>query len=877
MKFKLYKLCFLFIAFLSLNMHAQKKTITGVVSDGAIPLPGVNVIIKGTLIGVATDFDGAFSINATTGDILTFSYVGMNTKEILVSDSDVINVVLEVNNTLDEVVVTALGIKREKRSLGYATQEVKGDAVAAVKSQNFVNSLSGKIAGLSIKPSGTMGGSTQVIIRGNSSIAGNNQALFVIDGIPVDNSNTNTTGQTTGRGGYDYGNAASDINPDDIESINVLKGAAASALYGSRASNGVIMITTKKGSKRKGIGVTINSSMLMGSADKSTLPVYQNKYGAGYGPYYDSADGYFGLSDVNGDGIDDLTTPFTEDASYGAEFDPSLLVYQWNNIFPQLPGYGRPSPWVAGEHDPNYVWGTSTTSTNSVDLSGGGDNSTFRLGFTNLDQQGNLPNSGIKRNTLNFSGSLNLTDKLTATTTFTYTKTNGIGRYGTGYNGTNVMQQFRQFWQVNVDLKEQEQAYFLTRQNITWNTNSATNLKPIYSDNPYWVFYENYETDQRNRYFGNVTLNYGVFDWLSVMGRFTYDTYSELQEERINVGSQSIPSYQRFNNAVAEYNYDLMFNVNKDLTDKLNLNATLGFNLRSNNQSRISASTNGGLNLAGLYSLSNSVNPITAPIEYDATRMVDGIYGQGSLGYDNTFYIEGTYRTDRSSTLPKENNQYDYWSATGSIIFSKFLNADWLSFGKIRSNYGTVGNDTNPYGVFNTYIINPPLRGGVATNPSAKNNPNLRSERQENWEVGLEMNFFNKRLGYDVSYYNAKNIDQITRVPVSNSTGYSSVLLNAGTIQNKGWEVQLNATPIKSTNFQWDTTINWSTNKSLVVELTSGIENLVIGGGLQGGVTINATPGQPYGIIRGTDLIYNEDGQPIVGSNGYYKRSATSN
>ena len=469
------------------------------------------------------------------------------------------------------------------------------------------------------------------------------------------------------------------------------------------------MITTKKGSAKKGIGVTVTSSLTLGNADKETLPVYQKKYGAGYGPYYDDATGYFGLADVNGDGIDDLTTPFTEDASYGAEFDPTLLVYQWNSIYPQLPGYQIATPWVAGANDPNSVWKTATTAVNSVALDGGTDKSTFRLAVTNLLQEGGLPNSSIKRNTINFSGSHDLTEKLTASTTFTFTKTDGKGRYGTGYDSNNVMQQFRQWFQMNVDLEEQKQAYFLTRENITWNTNSAFDLSPIYSDNPYWTFYENYETDTRSRYFGNFALDYEINDWLSVMGRFTFDTYSELQEERTNVGSANVSQYSRYNNNVAEYNYDVILSFNKNLTDKLNLDGNLGGSLRRNTWSSIFAATNGGLNLAGLYSLSNSVSPINAPTEFDAVKMVDGIYGRASLGYDNFAYLEGTYRVDRSSSLPKSENTYDYYSITGSLIFSKFIDAKWLTFGKVRGNYATVGSDTAPYRVFNTFGIGTPF------------------------------------------------------------------------------------------------------------------------------------------------------------------------
>ena len=866
----------LFMALIVQLTFAQQKTVSGTVSDeNGLPLIGATVVISGTSSGTTTDFDGNYKINANAGDVLNFSYVGYSDQNITVSASNTINATLQPDNTLDEVVVTALGIKRDKKSLGYATQKVKGEAVSKIKSGNFVNSLSGKVAGLDIKSSGTLGGSTNAVIRGSSSIAGNNQALFVIDGIPVDNGNTNSRDQATGRGGYDYGNAASDINPDDIESINVLKGATASALYGSRAANGVIMITTKKGAKRKGLGVTINSSMTFGNVDKKTLPVYQNKYGAGYGPYYDDPTGYFGLYDVNGDGVDDLTTPFTEDASYGGEFDPNLLVYQWNSIYPQLAGYQQATPWVAGANDPNYVWKTAITAINSVSIDGGTDSSAFRLGFTNLNQEGGLPNSSIKRNTLSFSGSQDLSKKITASATVTYTKTNGQGRYGTGYDSNNVMQQFRQWWQTNVDVKEQQQAYFATGENITWNTNSATNLSPIYSDNPYWTFHENYETDQRNRYFGNAALDYKINDWLSVLGRFTFDTYSELQEERTNVGSSNVSKYSRYNNNIAEYNYDLIFSFNKDLTDKIDLDGNVGFNLRRNDNSSVLASTNGGLNIAGLYSLSNTFSPLEAPNEYEAVQMVDAIFARAGLGYDDFAFIEGTYRVDRNSSLPKATNTYDYWSVTGSLLFSKLLETDWLNFGKLRANYGVVGNGTAPYNVFNTYGIGTPFGStAIASNQSSLKNLVLRPEEQKNWEIGLEMQFLKRRIGFDVTYYDALNIDQITAVPVSNSTGYSTVLLNAGTISNKGLEIQFNGTPLKTENFRWDVNLNWAKNTSLVESLADGIDNLELGS-FQGGVSINATPGQPYGTIRGTDHIYHANGQPMVNQTGSSSRIGT--
>lgn len=886
MKTKFKGILTLLLALVVQIAFAQDKTVSGIVSDTSGTLPGVSVVIKGTTTGTQTDFDGKYIIKASPGDVLSFSYVGFKTIEKKVGTSNTLNVSMaEDASVLDEIVVTALGIKRDRKSLGYATQTVDGEAVAKVKSSNFVNSLSGQVAGLDIKTSGTLGGSTNVVIRGSSSILGNNQALFVVDGVPIGNDNSNSASQTTGGGGYDYGNAASDINPDDIASINVLKGAAASALYGERGSNGVIMITTKKGKKRNGIGVTVNSTYMVSQADSNTLPVYQKKYGAGYGQFYSDASGYFELADVNGDGNLDLTTPFTEDASYGAPFNPNQNIYQWNSLYAGLDTYKKATPWVAGANDPNYVWGTGSTAVNSVSLEGGSDTSSFRLGVTNMQQEGNLPNSKIKRNTITYNGSQEFSEKFKANFGVTYTNTSGRGRYGTGYDSRNVMQQFRQWWQVNVDVAEQEKAYHLTKQNATWNPKSASDLVPIYSDNPYWTFFENFSTDSRNRYFGNFSLDYKVNDWISLLGRFTFDTYSELQEERINVGSNAVSEYARYNNNVSEYNYDFIATFNRKLSEKFNLDGNVGVSLRRNSWNDLRASTNGGLNLPGVYTLDNSKNPITPneTSEYDATQMVDGFYGRATLGYDGKAYLEGTFRRDRNSSLPKARNSYNYWSVTGSVILSEYIEKDWLDFAKLRANYGTVGSGTVPYRVFDAYTINAGFGGtGSASNPSRKNNLELRPEQQQNWEVGFESNMFNRRLGLDVTYYEAKNIDQITAVPVSNATGFTSVLLNAGTIQNKGIELQLNGNPIRTDDFRWDMSVNWSRNRNEVISLADGIENLELGS-FQGGVSINATPGSPVGIIRGSDLVYHSNGQPIVNQTGtsstigQYQTSATSN
>lgn len=881
MKTKFSSILTLLLAFVVQMTFAQQRTITGTVTDeDGLPLPGVNVLIKGTTTGVQTDFDGNYSVAAQPGDVLVFSFVGLETAEYTVANNDTIDVVLKQSAAqLQEVVVTALGIKREKKSLGYATQEVDGSEVSDVPTTNFMNSLSGKVAGLKIKSSGTLGGSSDIVIRGNSSLTGNNQALFVIDGTPVSNSNINTGTQQSGRGGYDYGNAASDINPDDIASMNVLKGAAATALYGSRAANGVIIIETKKGKKGKGIGVSISSSLMASEVDMQTLPKYQNQYGAGYGPYYDSADGYFNLYDVDGDGNLDLTTPFTEDASFGAAFDPNLMVYQWNSIYPQLDTYQQATPWVAAKHNPNTLWKPGYTAINSVALDGGSETGSFRIDYTNTMQEGNLPNSSIKRNSLKFSGSQDLTDRLNASANVTYTKTDGKGRYGTGYSSQNPMQQNRQWTQMNVDFAELRDAYFKTGQNISWNPHGPEDLSPIYSDNPYWTRYENYETDTRNRYFGNFNLNYEISDVFSVLGRFSFDTFDELVEERINVGSSDVASYSRFNHSAAEYNWDLILNFNKDITEDINLDGNVGFNLRRNEERSIDAETNGGLNLAGFYSLSNSAGPLTPPTEYDATKMVDGVYARVGFGFFDNYFLEGTIRRDRSSSLPIDNNTFWYPSVSTSVLLSNLIDAGWLNFAKLRANYAEVGSDTSPFRVFPTYNISSPFgSAGWASNSSTLNNVNLKPERAKSYEIGLEANLFDRRVGFDVSYYRTRTEDQITPVPVSNATGFVTTLLNAGTMQNKGFEARLTLNPIRTEDFNWNITANWAKNKNEVLSLVEGVDNLQLNPySLQGGVSINAAPGQPYGAIRGTDYIYDAQGNRVVNSSGYYETTSSNN
>jgi TonB-linked SusC/RagA family outer membrane protein len=872
MKLKLNGFLVLLLALVTQITFAQERAVSGTVSDNAgLPLPGVSVLVKGTKTGTQTDFDGKYSIKATPSQTLVFSYIGMKSQEVKAANASV-NVKLASSAIeLEGAVVTAMGVKKSKKALGYASQEVKGNDIADTPVTNFADALSGEVAGLDIQSFGTLGGSANIIVRGFKSLYGSNQALIVIDGTPVLNETNNSSDVTSGRGGYDYGNAASDINPDDIESINVLKGAAATALYGSRASNGALVITTKKGKNAKGIGVTVNSSITVGSVDKNTLPVYQDKYGAGYGPYYD--DPYFLKYDINGDGVDDQVVPFTEDASYGAAFNPNLKVYQWNSIFPQLPGYGKATPWVAAKNNPNTFFVDALTTTNSVSFGKSTEATTFRLGFTNKMQEGVNPNGLIKRNTLTFSGSQKLSENLTVTGDFSFTNNNGRGRNGTGYSSGNPMQAFRQWFQTNVDVQEQKAAFLATGQNITWNVNSSDDLSPIYTDNVYWNTYKNYQTDSRDRYTGNFGATQKVNNWFNLVGKFAFDSYSEIREERIDVGSADVSDYTVTNRKASEINYDIMGNFNHDITSDLNINGLIGYNVRVNKNNSLAASANGGLVTPGLFTLSNSVNPLTS-LDYnkvDYTKRVEGVFAKAGLGYKGTYYLDASIRRDKSSALPASNNEYYYPSVASTLIFSNLIKKDWLSFGKFRANYAEVGNDTSPYQVFNTYSVGAAFNGAAsASNPSAFNNPDLRSETSKEFEVGLEAQFFNNRLGFDVSYYKRKTVDLITPITVSNATGASNLWLNGGDMENTGYEAVVNATPIKTSSFSWDVKVNWSTNEGIITRLAEGIEFMQLAS-VQGGVTLGGALNEPFGTIRGKDLVYHANGQPIVKTNGYYQ------
>lgn len=879
--------------FAAMQLFAQNHTVTGKVTakEDGLPLPGVTVSVKGTTTGTQTGANGQFSLSVPDGTTLTFTFIGYSPQSLPVKGATMNVVLIAASQQLGEVVVTgALGLTRTRNQQAYAAQQVSGDEVSKTRSSNFVEGLSGKVSGLEIRQNNGLGSSTNVVIRGAKSIFNSNQALFVVDGVPFNNgapsgSTINSADQRTGRGGYDYGSPIQDINPDNIESVTVLKGAAASALYGSQGANGVILITTKKA--KKGLGIVVNAGVSTGSIDKSTFTKYQKQYGGGYGPGYEDPSGYFWYRDVNGDGKEDLVDPLTEDASYGHAFDPSLKVYQWNAFYKGLPTYGQATPWVAAANDPSTFFVKPISNNQSIFITNGNDNGAFKLGYTRNNDNGILPNSNIQKNAINFSSTYNITSKLSAGASVDYTRTDGIGRYGTGYQSENVVGNFRQWWQVNNDISQLKNAYYNSlaqgeNGNATWNLSNFDDPTAIYWDNPYFARYQNFESDSRNRYFGNVFANYKATSWLNILGRVTVDNWNQLQDERRAVGTTGVSSYSRRNTGWNETDYDLIASVNKNLGTDFNLKAVAGTNVRKQRYQDIYAITNGGLIVPGVYTLSNSLNTPDAPLEVDQRREVDGIYAGGTLTWKNTYTIDGTLRRDVASTLPKGNNAYYYPAISGGFVFSELLKQyTWLTYGKLRANYAEVGNDAPIYSTIDTYTIGTSINGAPqATVGAIKNNPNLKPERTTSSEFGLELSVFNGRLGFDGTYYINKTVDQIIPVTVSAATGYTGAYLNSGTVQNKGFELSLNGSPVRSKDFSWKIDVNFTKNNSKVLELFKDAtgqqaQNLQIGS-FQGGVTINASLNQPLGTIRGTDFIY-KDGQKVIDGDGYYEQTGTAN
>lgn len=822
-------------------IYAQNTTIQGEVYDrNRLPLPGVSIILKSSAkVNTATDIDGKFSLQVSEELPVTliFNFLGYKTQEVDVYDSnEPISVVLsENNNLLDEVVVTALGINREKKSLGYTTQELKSDALKGNKEPNLLNSLSGKLAGVRITNSQGDMGSSRIIIRGETSIAGNNQPLFIVDGIPVDNSQLNSGGATR-----DFRNAIADLNPEDIESMSVLKGPNAAALYGSRAAQGVILITTKSGKGQKGIGVSVNSGVIFSTV--ASLPEFQNTFGQG-------SNGLFSFVDGKGGGINDGV-----DESWGPRMNGQLI--------PQFFSNGEAVPFVAHPNNVRDFFNTGVTFNNGVSVSGSDDKYNFRLGVNHENQKGVVPNTQIKKTNFSINTSYQLTKrvKVGATANYIVTDVPNLPGGPSGGRAAGVMLQFLWFGR-QVDINKLRE-----NRDVNWNNS--------YYSNPYWNAYYNTTEQKRNRLIGDIHTDINIAKGLDFKFRTGTDYYNDRRKYQIKYGTNGTPygSYAEDAYTINENNTEGILTYTRELNKDFQLDALGGFNIRNktyeNNYQKAPR-----LAVPDLYTLTNSRDPLTSSNSYSKLRVYSG-YASVQLGYKGYAYLNLTGRNDWSSTLPRNNRSYFYPSVNASFVLTEALQvkSDVLNFLKLRGGWSEVGKDADPYQLATIYNFETAFEGNpIQTSSQEKNNPDLRPETTRSTEFGLEGSFFKNRVRLDVAVYNTNSIDQILKIKTSASSGYTSQLLNAGKINNKGLEVQLDVIPVETKKFKWNVGINYSVNKSKVNVLDKEglIENYEIGN--SGGVQVLASVGQAYGILYGTGYLRDDSGNIIVASNGLPK------
>jgi TonB-linked SusC/RagA family outer membrane protein len=843
------------------SFSAMAQTITGkiVSSDDNQPLPGVTVLIKGTNTGTTSRADGTYSINAKPNDVLAFSFIGFQSQEAAVGNRTAINITLRSDaQTLGEVVVTALGIKRERKALGYATQEVQGNALTVARETNVTNQLAGKVAGVTVvgSPSG-IGGSARVTIRGERSVDLNkNQPLYVIDGVPISNGFTGASGR--GNLEVDFGNGASFINPDDIESINVLKGAAASALYGSRAANGVIVIKTKSGRGSKGIGVEINTNQTIETPLK--LPDYQNVYGQG-----NANGGDFAFVNGAGAGLTDGT-----DEAWGPAFSLNRSFPQYNsprtlNGQP-IPFRGgdlnapagsviTPTPWVPETNNLSKFLQTGNTSTTSLAVTGSNDAGSFRLAHTLLSQKGIVPNTDLKRYTTSFSGSYNFTPKFSANSFVSYIKGQSGNRPSISYGTESIMYLFNCWLPPSVALEPMKNYWMPglegTRQ-AGWNYN--------YHDNPYFTVYENTNGQLYDRLIGNVSLKYDLTNWLSVQGRTALDYTNEKREYRRAFSTQRFPFGQFRDTRIVteERNTDFLFTANKEFNQNWTVGGTFGGNQLRQKSDFLENSAN-QLNIPGIYNLTNSRIPLQTS-QSIVEKRVNSIYGSAQIAFRNYLFLELTARNDWSSalTLPTyarafgtENNSYFYPSAALSAVLSDmFVLPRQISFLKARVNFASVGNDTDAFTFTQSYNPSDPFGASQVYGETDRlANFNLKPEISSSFEGGFELKLFKRRVGLDVSYYHTNTRNQILNIPLSITSGYNSRAINAGLIRNNGVEVALNLVPIEQPNgIRWGVDFNFSANRSKVLELSDNIKNFVMASRR---VSIEARVGERMGDMYG--------------------------
>jgi TonB-linked SusC/RagA family outer membrane protein len=858
MKLKFNGFLVLVVVLVAQLTFAQERSVSGVVSDNAgMPLPGVSVLVKGTKNGTQSDFDGKYSLKAAPSDVLVFSFVGMKTSEKSAS-STTVNVKLTDDSVeLESVVITgALGIKRDKKSLSYAAQDLKGNIISEGGTNNAVSALSGNVAGLQVTAPSTMGGSTRLVLRGVGSVTGENRPLIVIDGIPLDNGNYNTSTTQRGAGGRDYGDASADINPDDIESVTVLKGGPAAALYGSRAGNGAILYTTKSGKKNGGKSeISINTGITFESIYK--MPTLQKEYGGGSSTT---------LEDQVIDGKTYKIADYGTDESWGPKYDPTLMYLPWNAFDPEFANdYLKEKAWVAPKNDVDSFFNTGITRNNSISFTKSNQDSSIRFSYANQKTDGIVPNSSLSKNTFSINANAKLYDNLKVEGMTTYVQTKGFNRPEVGYGDNGLAQKFFQWGQRQLDFNELKDYKLANGQQRSWNRIGWDDGTPNYSDNAYWIINENTSSDTRNRFYGNGKITWNITSDLYAVGNVYGDTYSFNIDEQVAIGSQATSSFTTNARTLTDFNYEGRLHYDKKF-DKFSLNSFVGANRRSYNFSRVNGKTVGGLAIPNIYNLSNSVAPAQAE-NYAEEMRTNSVYGFVSLGYDDFLFLEVTDRNDWFSTVFKDVN---YASVTGSFIFSELTDLSWLNYGKIRGGWAQAGNATTPYRLVLNGDSDTPFNNDIRySQPNTASNRFLKPELKTTKEVGLEVSLFDRRVGLDLTYYDVVTTDLITPVQMDPTVGYPFALKNAGKLQNKGFEATVTINPVRTTDFRWDLTWNFAKNDNRLLELAPDLNELIIANApFQ--ASLLAVTGQRYGQIYGTDFTYDNKGNKVVDANGKY-------
>ena len=836
---------------------AQVTTVRGIVTteeDGE-PVIGASVIVKGTSLGTVTDVNGRFELSGLppSATRLLISYISLMAKEVAIAPQ--VSVTLKSDtHLLDEVVVTALGISREKKALGYTAQEVKQNALVQGKDNNLLNSLSGKIAGVRITNTQGDVGSSRIVIRGETSIAGENQPLFIVDGIPVDNSQLNA--RSSGR---DFKNAIADLNPEDIKTLTVLKGPNAAALYGARAAHGAIVITTKGGDKRqKGIGITLHSSTQVSFV--ATLPEFQNLFGQGAG-------GRFSYVDGKGAGVNDGV-----DESWGPRLDIGLLIPQFDSPL-DADGNRVATPWVSHPNNVRDYFRMGISTNSGISVARGDDKYQFRVGYNYEKQVSIVPDAGTNKTNISLNTDYHLAKWIVVGATANYIVYTAPSLPGSATpSGSNVrsnspMLQFLWFGR-QVDTNSLKADY-------TRNWNSS------YYDNPFWSASYNTQSQERHRLIGDLHAEFRLTDGLNVRFRTSTDWYNDRRKSKVKWGSAGAGSpygsYAEDAYTVKENNTEVLATYIKQLNKNWGIDALLGFNVR-NKQYENNYQAAPRLAVADLYTLTNSRDPLISSNDFYRLRQY-GLYGSIQLDYRRWALVNITGRNDWSSTLPVDNNSYFYPSVTASVLLSEAFGwrSKAVNYLKIRGGWSQVGADANPYQLATVFTSETAFNGNPLQSSSTIGmNPNLKPEKTSSIEAGFEAAFWDNRLCLDFTYYKTDSRNQILKLATTAASGYTSQVRNAGHIRNRGYEIQLGAVPIQtSKGFRWNLDLNYGANSSKVVKLDD--EGLITSYRLySSGIQILASVGEAYGTLFGTSYVRDANGNVVVDANGLPKISTTN-